>query len=232
VKLPVSWLREFVDVPAAPTEVARRLAAVGFAVEDIEGETIDFEVTANRPDCLSVYGLSREAAVAFDRPLAPYAAGAEAPKGAAPVKVSIGDPGCGRYALTVLDVTVGPSPDWLAARLTAAGVRPINNVVDVTNYVMLETGHPMHAFDAAKLAGSEIHVRRARAAEKIVTLDGITRALDETMLGIADREGAIAVAGVMGGAGSEVSGDTTRIAIESAWFWPASVRTTSRKLGL
>jgi phenylalanyl-tRNA synthetase beta chain len=244
----VSWLREFVDAPDAPSEVGSKLAACGFAVDGIEGDVVDFDVTANRPDCLSVYGLAREAAAAFRTPLRSFtevnlqdvrAGGdhasltmASAPKGAPPVKVSIGDPGCARYALAVADVAVGPSPEWLASRLTAAGVRPINNIVDVTNYVMLELGHPMHAFDATRLAGPEIHVRRARPAEKIATLDGATRMLDETMLVIADRESAVAVAGVMGGAPSEVSERTTRIALESAWFWPASVRATSKKLGL
>ena len=232
MKLPVSWLRDFVDASASPADVAARLAACGFGVDGIDDDVVDFEVTANRPDCLSVYGLAREAAVAFGLPLKALPAGATLPTASAPIKVSIGDPGCGRYALAVVDVTVGPSPQWLSDRLLSAGVRPINNVVDVTNYVMLEMGHPMHAFDAAKLAGSEIHVRRARANEPIATLDGESRTLDETMLVIADREGAVAVAGVMGGARTEVSSTTTRIALESAWFWPASVRATSRKMGL
>ena len=248
MKVPVSWLREFVDVPDRPSDVGARLAACGFAVDGVDGDVIDFDVTANRPDCLSVYGMAREASVAFRTALRPFTdvrldsiqAGAASPgltlaatpKGAPPIKVSIGDPGCARYALAVADVIVAPSPDWLASRLAAAGVRPINNIVDVTNYVMLELGHPMHAFDAEKLSGPEIHIRRARPAEKIATLDGATRMLDETMLVIADRESAVAVAGVMGGAGTEVSNATTRIALESAWFWPASVRATSKKLGL
>ena len=211
MKVPVSWLREFVDVPADPAAVAARMASCGFAVEDLTGDVIDFEITANRPDCLSVYGLAREAATAFTVDLkAPELV--PTPDGATAVKVSIGDPGCARYALVVADVTVGPSPEWLAARLTAAGVRPINNIVDVTNYVMLELGHPMHAFDVAKLGGPEIHVRRARAGEKLKTLDGHDRTLDETMLVIADKDQAVAIAGVMGGADSEVSAGTTRIA--------------------
>ncbi len=231
MKVPLPWLREFVDVPADPAGVAARLGACGFAVEGIEDDVIDFDVTANRPDCMSVYGLAREAATAFDAALkAPDLT--PTPDGSAAVKVSIGDPGCGRYALFVADVTVGPSPDWLASRLTAAGVRPINNVVDVTNYVMLELGHPMHAFDVAKLGGQEIRVRRARGGEKLRTLDGQTRALDETMLVIADHDKPVAIAGVMGGADSEVSTGTTRIAVESAWFQPLSVRATSKKLGL
>jgi phenylalanyl-tRNA synthetase beta chain len=236
VKVPVSWMREFADVPAAPDRVAAALGACGFAVEGVDADVIDFEVTANRPDCLSVLGLAREAAVAFgvtlQSPITTASGRAATPGEHSSVKVSIGDPGCGRYALALADVKVGPSPAWLAGRLAAAGIRAINNVVDVTNYVMLEMGHPMHAFDAERLAGSEIRVRRARAGETIATLDGVSRALDDTMLIIADRDAAIAVAGVMGGAASEVSSGTTRIAIESAWFSPVSVRATSRKLGL
>ena len=231
MKLPLDWMREFVGVPDNPQQVAERLASCGFEVASIDGAVVDFEITANRPDCLSVYGLSREASTAFDLDLkdAPSAASRA---GQAGIPVSIGDAGCGRYAAAIADVTIGPSPAWLADRLTAAGVRPINNIVDVTNYVMLETGHPMHAFDAAKLAGPEIRVRRARKDEALKTLDGVDRKLDETMLVIADRERAIAVAGVMGGAASEVSESTKRVALESAWFVPTSVRATAKKLGL
>jgi phenylalanyl-tRNA synthetase beta chain len=233
MRLPIDWLRDFVDAPADAALVAARLGACGFGVESVERDVVDFEITANRPDCMSVVGLAREAATAFGLELKSRTRPAAAPPaGHTPIKVSVGDAGCGRYALAVVDVTVGPSPSWLAARLTAAGVRPINNIVDVTNYVMLELGHPMHAFDAAKLAGGEIRVRRARAAETLTTLDGASRALDETMIVIADRDRAVAVAGVMGGASSEVSATTTRVALESAWFLPSSVRATSRRLGL
>jgi phenylalanyl-tRNA synthetase beta chain len=239
VKVPLSWLREFVDAPRDPAAVAARLAACGFAVEGIEAGVIDFEITANRPDCLSVYGLARETATAFHLPLKGLDDVSRGPAASEPehaarpaVPVAIDDPGCKRYALAVADVRIGPSPAWLADRLHEAGVRPINNVVDVTNYVMVEMGHPMHAFDAAKLAGPEIRVRRARTGERLTTLDGQARTLDESMLVIADAGRAVAIAGVMGGAPSEVSGATSRIALESAWFEPASVRTTSRRLGL
>ena len=237
MKLPVAWMREFVDVPENPSIVAERLASCGFEVASVDGDTIDFEITANRPDCLSVYGLAREASAAFDLDLKPIdtkpidTKGPE-PKGLAGVPVSVGDAGCGRYALAVADVKIGPSPAWLADRLLSAGVRPINNVVDVTNYVMLEMGQPLHAFDVSRLGGPEIRVRRARAGESLVTLDGVTRKLDETMLVIADKDKPIAVAGVMGGAATEVSSSTNKIALESAWFLPSSVRATSRKLGL
>jgi phenylalanyl-tRNA synthetase beta chain len=231
MKLPLSWMREFVDAPADTSQVADRLAACGFAVDGIEGDVVDFDVTANRPDCLSVYGFAREASAAFDLDLGPLRL-AEPLPGSSPVPVTIGDHGCGRYALALADVRVGPSPAWLAARLTAAGVRPINNIVDITNYVMLEMGQPMHAFDVARLAGPEIHVRRARPHEKLTTLDGESRTLDTTMLVIADRDRPVAIAGVMGGVSSEVSAATSRVAFESAWFVPASVRATSRALGL
>ena len=231
MKLPVAWMREFVQVEADPPAVAARLAGCGFEVASVEGDVIDFEVTANRPDCLSVVGLAREASTAFDVSLTTPAGTADRP-GPAAIPVSIGDAGCGRYTVGLANVKVGPSPAWLSDRLMAAGVRPINNVVDVTNYVMIETGHPMHAFDVAKLAGPEIRVRRARAGEGLITLDGIDRKLDETMLVIADRERPIAIAGVMGGMSSEVAPTTTHVAIESAWFLPSSVRATSRRLDL
>ncbi|HUF47861.1 MAG TPA: phenylalanine--tRNA ligase subunit beta [Vicinamibacterales bacterium] len=233
MKAPLSWLRESAAVPDDPATVATRLAACGFEVAGVDGETIDVEVTANRPDCLSVYGLAREAATAFDVALAPPPGGDLPPtEPTGTVPVTIDDAGCGRYALALADVRIGPSPRWLVDRLAAAGVRPISNVVDITNYVMLEIGQPMHAFDAATLAGPEIRVRLARPGETLVTLDGQSRELDASMLVIADRDRATALAGVMGGAASEVSNRTTRIALESAWFDPAAVRTTSRRLGL
>jgi len=244
VKAPVSWLRDFVPVPDDPPQIAARLSACGFEVASIEGDVIDFEITANRPDCLSIYGLAREAATAFDVPMKTPGEERESASGAAQpnlstgngaqatIPVTIDDEACGRYALAIADVRVGPSPAWLAERLTLAGVRPINNIVDVTNYVMLEMGHPMHAFDAARLAGPEIRVRPARAGEKLTTLDGQARTLDVSTLVIADRDRPVAIAGVMGGAASEVSGSTTRVALESAWFRPAAVRAASRRLAL
>jgi phenylalanyl-tRNA synthetase beta chain len=236
VKLPISWLREFVDVPDDALAVSTRLAGCGFAAESVDGDVIDFEVTANRPDCLSVLGLAREAATAFSLPLrAPSPAGdagLNTPSSGPTVPVVIDTPACGRYAMVVADVRVAASPAWLADRLIAAGVRPINNIVDVTNYVMLELGQPMHAFDYAKLTGPEIHVRAARAGEQLTTLDGETRKLAAGMPVIADRDRAVALAGVMGGRATEVSNATTRIAIESAWFDPKAVRLMARKVGL
>ncbi|MCR4375552.1 MAG: phenylalanine--tRNA ligase subunit beta [Acidobacteria bacterium] len=234
MKAPVSWLREFADLPASASVagIAERIAGVGFEVAGLEGEVIDFEITANRPDCLSIRGLAREAAAAYGvQGPAVLGSGGPAVLGSG-VPVTIESDLCGRYALALADVKVGASPAWLANRLAACGVRPSNNVVDVTNYVMLETGQPLHAFDVARLAGPEIRVRMARAGETLTTLDGQARTLDAAMLVIADRDRAVAVAGVMGGAPSEVSASTTRIALESAYFQPAPVRAASKRMGL
>jgi phenylalanyl-tRNA synthetase beta chain len=251
VKILLSWLREFVDVPGSAEELARTLSVRGFAVESIDAcgdgdAVLDFEVTANRPDCMSVVGIAREAATAYGLPLnmAPRIPDPGSKTGPpSPVGGSRGGPAdidiviedtslCPRYAGAIADVQVGPSPPWMQARLQAAGIRPISNIVDVTNYVLVELGQPMHAFDLAKLAGPQIRVRPARAGERIRTLDGQTRDLSPAMLVIADAEKPAAVAGVMGGADSEVSQATTAIVLESAYFDPLSVRRTSKKLGL
>jgi phenylalanyl-tRNA synthetase beta chain len=246
MRLVLSWLRELVDIQASAEEIAETLGLRGFEVASIEAlgdqdAVIDFEITANRPDCLSVLGLAREVATAFDRPVKlpsaePGAAIrlATLPIGASDrLKVTIEDEElCPRYAAAIAEVTVGPSPAWMAARLQAAGVRPISSIVDITNYVHLELGQPMHGFDLSRLAGAEIRVRRAKPGETITTLDGVERKLEPDMLVIADRDRAQAVAGVMGGAASEVSSATTMVAFESAYFKPASVRRTSKRLGL
>ena len=246
MRLVLSWLRDFVDIPASAEEIAETIGLRGFEVASIEAladgdAVIDFEITANRPDCLSVVGLAREVATAFDRPIVLPSTDPDATarlatipdSGPAGIRVTIEDTDlCPRYAALVADVTLGSSPVWLTQRLQAAGVRPISTIVDVTNYVNLEIGQPMHAFDAAKLAGGEIRVRRARPGETITTLDGVKRTLEPDMLVIADRDAAQAVAGVMGGAASEVSESTTTVVFESAYFKAASVRRTSKRLGL
>jgi phenylalanyl-tRNA synthetase beta chain len=246
MRLVLSWLKEFVDVPASAEEIAEKISLRGFEVAAIEplgggDAVIDFEITANRPDCLSVLGLAREVATAFDRPITLPSPGANArvrlatvPTGTSDrLSVTIDDDDlCPRYAALVADVTIGPSPSWMTARLQAAGVRPINTIVDITNYVNLEIGQPMHAFDYAKLAGAAIRVRRAKPGETIRTLDDVDRTLEPDMLVIADRDRAQAVAGVMGGAASEVSAATKTVVLESAYFKPASVRRTSKRLNL
>ena len=247
MRLVLSWLREFVDVKVSAEEIADTLSLRGFEVASIESlgggdAVVDFEITANRPDCLSVLGLAREVATAYDLPLAPPSTDrharvrlAELPVALTSehVTVSLDDEElCPRYAAAVADISAALSPEWMTARLLAAGVRPISPIVDITNYVNLEIGQPMHAFDRAKLAGAEIHARRARPGETITTLDGVARTLDPDMLVIADRDRAQAVAGVMGGAASEVSTTTKTVVFESAYFKPSSVRRTSKRLGL
>ncbi|MFH0846459.1 MAG: phenylalanine--tRNA ligase subunit beta [Chloroflexota bacterium] len=212
-------------------------APLGTKLAEYLGDTIlDLEITPNRPDCLSVIGIARElVALTGEKLHVPEVTYPE--NGVAidkEVRVSIADSDlCPRYSASlVTGVKVGESPDWLKARLTASGMRPINNIVDITNYVMLEYGQPLHAFDYHKLAGKEIIVRRARDGESIVSLDGVTRALAPDMLVIADRDKAVAIAGVMGGANSEVSEKTEAVLIESAHFKPTSIHYTARKLDL
>jgi phenylalanyl-tRNA synthetase beta chain len=196
---------------------------------------VEFEITSNRPDCLSLLGIAREAAVTLDREfikpeIKVKEESDDVNKNAA---VEILDPDlCPRYAARVVkNVKIGPSPKWMRDRLKAAGVRPINNIVDITNYVMLELGQPMHAFDLENLSGRKIIVRRAADGESIKTLDDQDRKLDSSMLVIADAERAVAVAGVMGGANSEVTENTKEILFESANFNGKSVRFTAKKLG-
>jgi phenylalanyl-tRNA synthetase beta chain len=244
VKVLVSWLRDLVEVPVAIPTLAHDLHMAGFEVASVEpvqsssedDAVIDFEITANRPDCLSLIGLAREVATRYGTALhvpGGMDLGAPSAKSAGPLTVTIEDPTrCPRYCAALADVTVGPSPAWLADRLVASGVRSISNIVDITNYVLLELGHPMHAFDLAKLAGPELRVRAARQGETLTTLDGQKRTLTPEMLVIADRDRAQALGGIMGGADSEVSATTTTIALESAWFLPAATRRTGKRLGL
>jgi phenylalanyl-tRNA synthetase beta chain len=233
VRIVHEWLSELVEVPADVETVAREISLRGFEVASVDNGVIDFEITANRPDCLSHVGIAREASVIWPQQSQPKAAlsGRVGSTAAIPVTIEAADL-CPRYSAQVLDVKVGQSPEWLLRRLEAAGVRSINNVVDVTNYVMLEIGQPMHAFDLDRLAGGRLVIRRARPGEKLRTLDGLDRTLDTEMLVIADAEKAVAIGGVMGGQDSEIGASTTRMVLESAHFQPASVRRTSRRLNL
>ena len=204
----------------------------------LKDTTVEFEITSNRPDCLSVIGLARETAVSFDLPLTLHA---PTVKGAGDgdkidnylgVKISAPDL-CYRYcARVVKNVKIAPSPLWMRMRLRASGVRPINNIVDITNYVMLEYGQPMHAFDYKSLDGSEIDVRRAADGEAFRSLDDTDHTLDSSMLVIADTKKACALAGVMGGANSEIEAGTATVVFESACFNGASVRVTAKKNGM
>ena len=248
MKVPLSWIREFVDVTASAEEIGTLMGVRGLALEGLEAHgddvVMDFDVTANRPDCMSVIGIAREIATAYDLRLEGDGfsrrldgAGSATAKAVAlqtdgNAIVTIEDPDlCGRYVAAIADVTVAPSPQWMQDRLTMCGVRPISNIVDITNYVMLELGQPMHAFDLQKMRGGVIKARRARAGETMTTLDGKQRTLTSDMLVIADAEHAEDIAGVMGGANSEVTNATIRIAFEAAYFKPGSIRATSKKLG-
>ncbi len=197
---------------------------------------LEVAITPNRGDCLSVVGIAREiAALTGARLRVPAARLSEkAPGSAESIRVEIRDPDvCRRYVARVIrSAKIGPSPLWMRSRLEALGVRAINNVVDVTNYVMLERGQPLHAFDLARLAGGRIVVRRADEPLVFRTLDDVDRSLEADDLVIADAERPVALAGVMGGAASSVSADTTDVLLEAAWFAPATIRRTSRRLGL
>ncbi len=204
----------------------------------LDDTVVEFEITSNRPDCLSVIGLARETAISFDKPFSvPAPVVAELGDGDKidnylSVKISDSDL-CFRYAAKVVkNVKIAPSPLWLRMRLRAAGVRPINNIVDITNYVMLEYGQPMHAFDYAMLDGSAINVRRANDGELFKSLDDKDHTLDSSMLVIADEKKACALAGVMGGANSEIKDTTATVVFESACFSGPSVRVTAKKNGM
>jgi phenylalanyl-tRNA synthetase beta chain len=200
-------------------------------------DVIELEITPNRPDCLSVYGVAREAAAATGTPLAapPWCEDPGTLEGDPPgIEIVVECPElCPRFTARVLeDVTIGPSPLWLAARLLAAGMRPISNVVDITNYAMLLTGQPLHAFDLDRIAGGRLTVRRARDGESVTTLDGAQRTLDSEMVVICDADGPTSVAGVMGGARSEVGAQTTRVLLEAANWNGANIQRTAVRLGM
>ena len=202
----------------------------------IATDVLVLEVTPNRPDCLGMYGVAREVHAATGAPLAPapWREDPAVPGTLDAVRITVECPDlCPRFTARAFeDVTIGPSPAWLKARLMAAGQRPISNIVDITNYVMLLTGQPMHAFDLDRIAGAQLTVRTARDGETAQTLDGQTRRLDADMVLIADDEGPTSIAGVMGGARSEVQDGTTRVLMEAANWDGANIHRTSLKLGL
>ena len=202
----------------------------------IATDVLELEITPNRPDCLGVYGVAREVHAATGAPLAapPWSDDPGAPGDVQGAAVQVDCPDlCPRFTARLFeDVKLGPSPFWLKARLMAAGQRPISNVVDITNYVMLLTGQPLHAFDLDRVAGAHLTVRRAEDGEQIETLDGLLRTLDVDMVLIEDAEGPTSIAGIMGGARSEVQGDTTRVLMEVANWNGANIHHTSLKLGL
>ena len=240
MKVLYDWLKEFTEISLAPAELRDRLSLAGIAVEGLQdtpaGPLLDTELTINRPDCLGHYGMAREVATLERRTLRPVtvnlAEASEAVSSAAEVDIEAPEL-CGRYTARVLcGLKVQPSPDWLRRRLEALGQSSINNVVDATNYVMLELGQPMHAFDHDRLAEHRIVVRRSLAGEKMRTLDGVERTLPAGTCVIADGARAVAIGGIMGGAESEIGFATRNVLLESAWFDPIAIRRASKALNL
>src|SRR6516165_5583020 len=240
MKVSLNWLREFADIPLDPKDVERGLTLLGLGVESLAQSdsdwVLDLEVTTNRPDCLSHYGVAREASTWYRKPLKrlEYTLKESRTRTAGEVSIEIVDGDlCARYCGRVVqNVRVRPSPAWLTKRLEAIGLRPINNVADATNYVLMELGHPLHAFDLDLLRQRRIIVRRARPGEHLRTLDGTNRTLTSENLVIADEERPVGLAGVMGGRDSEISSHTRSVLLESAWFDPTSIRRTAKSLGV
>jgi phenylalanyl-tRNA synthetase beta chain len=240
MKISTEWLKEYVEVLESPEKLKEDLTMSGLLVELIssyEGTPVlEIEITSNRPDCLSHIGIAREVAAIYNRPLRmpPMQRRLQRRQDEIPFTIEILNPDlCPRYCGIVLTgIKVSDSPAWLRHRLECAGMRPVNNIVDITNYVLLEFGHPLHAFDFERLRQRKIVVARAADGQKMATLDGVVRELDADMLLINDGEGPIAIAGVMGGLDSEISSSTGTVLLESAYFQPTSVRKTSKKLGL
>ena len=235
-----NWLKDYVPLDMSPDELARRLTMAGLnheRSEQIDDDlAIDFEVTSNRPDCLGHLGIAREVAVLWGRALKVPAAQPPEAKPAASelVRVRIDCPDlCYRYVARVIEgVKVGPSPKWLADRLEAVGISAINNIVDISNYVLMECGQPLHTFDLAKLKGRQIIVRRPRPGETIKAIDHTDYALPSDACVIADAENAVAIGGVMGGAATEIGVRTTSLLVEAAEFDPVAIRNAARRLNL
>ena len=236
MKAPLDWLKELVGFRLGPDQLAKMLTMGGLETVVETGNVLEIDIIPNRSDCWSIRGIAREVAALTKSKVKIHKSKVkEIPKRVGKiVKVVVKDKDlCPRYMARVVEnVSIGPSPEWLRNRLEKAGVRSNNNVVDVTNYLLLELGQPMHAFDANLVADQTIIVRRARPGEKITTLDGREHELDKNMLLIADPQKAIAVAGVMGAANTEVSSQTKTVILESAFFEPVSVHKTSKFLKL
>jgi phenylalanyl-tRNA synthetase beta chain len=238
MRVPYEWLREFVEISVTPEEVAEKLTMTGLEVEGVEsvnGDTVfEVNVTPNRPDCLSIIGIAREVSAIFNIPLKipAHEIKEDVPLSDFSVEI-LNIELCNRYAGRLIKgVRIAESPEWIKSRLEKCGVRAINNIVDITNYVLLEFGHPLHAFDADTIKGKKIRVATAGTRNKIVTLDGVERGLPEDALLIWDAVRPVAIAGIMGGSETEVSDRTKDIFLESAYFEPFSIRRTSKRLNL
>ena len=240
MNISLNWLTDYVEVAMPVAELEQLFTRIGLnhegTSETATDLVLDLEVTSNRPDCLGHLGVARELAVATGKKFTPPALGDVPTSGHAAelTSVDVQAPDlCSRYSARVIrGVKIGPSPEWLVERLEAIGMRSVNNIVDVTNFILMEYSQPLHAFDYDKLAENRIVVRRAKGGERMVSIDETTCDLDESMLVIADAEKPVAIAGVMGGLDTEVSAQTVNILLEAARFDPLNIRHTSRKLGL
>src|SRR5438093_750395 len=239
MKLSRRWLSDYIDLSnVADDELVRRLTDIGHALEALEKQgddsVFDLEITTNRVDAMSHLGMARELSAALDRDVIPSVSEGPGRAGRGSVTIRIEAPHmCRRYtALAVRGVTIKPSPPAVQRRLEAVGLRPINNVVDATNYAMLSLGHPLHAFDLDKLAEATIIVRAGNRGEKIKSLDGETRAIDPQTVVIADARRPVALGGIIGGFDTEITNGTRNVLLECAWFEPAVIRRTARRLGL
>lgn len=239
MKVSYNWLKEYISFKLAPKNLADRLTMVGLETKSIDEKGSDsvfeIEITSNRPDCLSIYGIAREIQAITGSKLKPIKV--NLPKEAVSLRrpsIKIEDKkGCLRYVGRIIDgIEVGPSPKWLIEKIESAGIRTVNNVVDITNFCLTELGQPLHAFDYDKLEGGEIIVRKARTGEEIVAIDGVKRKLDENILVISDARKPVAIAGVMGGKDTEVTSSTKRILLESAYFDPPTIRKAAKRFGV
>lgn len=239
MKVPLNWLKEFLPTKLTAEQIADLLTVMGLEVEGIELEppVLEISLTPNLVHCASIWGIARELSASTQEPLRyPAFSVVESEEGSIEKEIAVSvenTSGCPRYACRVITgVTVAPSPPWLQERLEQCGMRSVNNIVDITNLVMLELGHPLHAFDLDTLAEKKIAIRNARKGERLTTLDGKEHYPTEEMLMICDGSGPIAVAGIMGSKHTEVTDSTTSILLESAYFEPTQVRRTSKHLGI
>ncbi len=239
MKIPVSWVKDFVDLAVEPQQLADDLTSIGLACDGIETfgreAVLDLDITTNRVDAMNMYGVAREAAAFYSLPLKPldldFEESGVSSNDVLRIEIAAKDL-CPRFAGRVFDVRVGPSPAWLKDRLELAGQRSINNIVDLSNYVMLEMGQPTHAFDLVRLRGGLLKARMAARDEVVKTLDEVDRALAPSMGVVADALGALAIAGIMGGASSEISDQTRTVALEAAYWNPLLIRRAAKALGM
>lgn len=238
MRVPFEWLKEFVNTSLSPAEIAEKLTMLGLEVESLEkadkDTILEVNVTPNRPDCLSIFGIAREISAALNVPLKFPEFKVKEEGLISNFKVEICDEDlCSRYAGRIIkNVKITDSPEWITERLSKCSMRSVNNVVDITNYVLLELGHPLHAFDLDRLKGDIIRICAAGEGQQITTIDGVERKLPSDSLLIWDAKSPVAVAGVMGGADTEVTDATKNIFLESAYFQPSSIRRTSKALCL